>query len=121
MFRFPVKLFVLLLLFAFLLVLSGCTDYQKKYEDLSEEYSALESRYDDLVSLTENDHYQEKYEDLYEEYSALKSRYDDLSSLVSNSDSDFFCLYGYLIDHDYSREEAESAIENLLDAFFPYF
>ena len=89
--RFPVKLFALLLLFAFLLFLSGCTDYQKKYEDLSEEYSSLESRY------------------------------DDLSSLVSNSDSDFFCLYGYLIDHDYSREEAESAIENLLNAFSPYF
>lgn len=91
------RILIILLLLSFLL-LTGCTDYKEKYEELYDQYTDLESKYDedtyklecDIEELYSRIHITEDYicvlYDYFEEQSttfdAAYNAYDELHTIL---------------------------------------
>ena len=76
------KRIILCVVLIALLLLSGCTDYRRSYEDLQDKYDDLLARYDNLAGSYED--LQLTYDDLQDRYDALDGKYTDLSAAYEN-------------------------------------
>ena len=88
------KRIILILLLLSLLFLSGCTDYKAKYEELYDQYTDLEAKYD-------------------EDTSRLNREMEDIYSRIQSTDDYIHVLYDYFEDQAVTFDAAYNAYDEL--------
>lgn len=76
------KKVILVIVITLCFILSGCTNYEEKYEELYDEYSELEMMYDELSS--QYNSLDEKYSILEDEYGKLCLEYEEYRNEMSD-------------------------------------
>ena len=103
------KKLILAVLVLSLLFLSGCTDYESKYDKLQEEYDELLTKYDSISSW---------YCDNPEDIGPMLDKYVES---VRSSESPLATLYLYFEENSVSFDEAYDAYESLSEILRPFY
>lgn len=105
------KRFILVSLFLSLFLLSGCTDYEEKYNELYDQYIDLESKYDSIYSWY--------YDDKENIGPALDHIFDEMYKI----EDDFIVLYDYFFEdeNNISFDKAYDSFDNIHDVIISLF